>query len=172
MEYYSISIRHNQDRDITDFYDSLQTVVQQLQSLGPGIYIWQPTRLVINVDKPIIDNFSINGELSINFFSSRNKNHLHTRELNLLTVTPRLETSMLGVYLPIQFNTQGQLWVGTAFKAGPLLVGVHDWRWLFSKNQVVNGGAYIALVFRNFFSPSSETKRIKGMDCPPAYKQW
>ena len=159
-------------KDIADFYDSLQTVVQQLQSLGPGIHIWQPTRLVVNVDKPIIDNFSVNAELSINFFSTRNKNHLYTRELNLLTVTPRLETSMLGVYLPIQFNTQGQLWVGTAFKAGPLLIGVHDWRWLFSKNQFVNGGAYLALVVRNFFSTSAETKRIKGMDCPPAYKQW
>ncbi|HKH60196.1 MAG TPA: DUF5723 family protein [Flavitalea sp.] len=158
--------------DIEDFYDSLQTVVQQLQSLGPDFYIWQPTRLVINVDKTIVDNFSINGELSINFFSSRNKNHLHTREINLLTVTPRWETSMLGLYLPIQFNTQGQLWVGSAFKAGPLLMGIHDWRWLFSKNQVVNGGAYIALVVRNFLSSSERTKRIKSMECPPVYKQW
>lgn len=159
--------------DIEDFYDSLKTVVQQLQPLGADFYIWQPTRLVINVDKPIIDNFSVNGEVSINFFSSRNKTHLHTRELNLVTLTPRWETSMLGVYLPIQFNTQGQLWVGSALKAGPLLIGVHDWRWLFSKNQVVNGGAYIAFVVRDFTSsPSGKTKRIKGMECPPAYRQW
>jgi hypothetical protein len=153
--------------DIEDFHDSLQTVIQQLQSPGAEFYIWQPTRLVVNVDKPLTENFSINGELSINFFSTQNKN-LHTRELNFLTVTPRWETSMLGVYLPIQFNTQGQLWVGSAFKAGPLLMGIHDWRWLFSKNKVFNGGAYIALVIRNFFSPSSgKEKRIKNMDCPP-----
>ena len=158
--------------DIEDFYDSLETVVQQLNSLGPDFHIWQPTRLVINVDKPIIDNFSINGELSINFFSSQNKNQLHTRELNLLTVTPRWETSMLGVYLPIQVNAQGQFWVGSAFKAGPLLMGIHDWRWLFSKNQVFNGGAYIAIVIRNFFSSNGRTKRIRDMECPPAYKQW
>ena len=159
--------------DISDFYDSLQTVVQQLQTRGPDFHIGQPTRLVINVDKPVVDNFSVNGELSINFFSSQSTNHLHTRELNLFTVTPRWETSMLGVYLPIQLNTQGQLWVGSAFKAGALVMGIHDWRWLFNKNQVVNGGAYIALVVRNFASSSSEkTKRIKGMECPPAYRQW
>ncbi|MBC7829403.1 MAG: hypothetical protein H7122_16770 [Chitinophagaceae bacterium] len=154
--------------DIEDFYDSLQTVVQQLQSSGPDFYIWQPTRLVVNVDKPIIDHFYINGELSINFFSTQNKEHLHTRELNLLTVTPRWETSLLGLYLPVQLNTQGQLWVGSAFKAGPLLMGIHDWRWLFSKNRAFNGGAYIAIVVRNFFSSSEKTRRIKNMDCPPS----
>lgn len=153
--------------NIQDFYDSLQTVVQQLQQPGPAFYIWQPTRLVVNIDRPIQDNFFINGELSINFFSTQNTKRLHTRELNLLTITPRWETSLLGVYLPVQLNTQGQLWVGSAFKAGPLLIGIHDWRWLFSKNKVFNGGAYLALVVRNFFSSSEKAKRIKNIDCPP-----
>ena len=154
--------------NIDDFYDSLETVVQQLQPLGAKFYIWQPTRLVVNVDKPITDNFFINGELSVNLFSTQNKETLHTREMNLLTITPRWETSLLGLYLPLQVNTQGQLWIGSAFKAGPLLVGIHDWRWVFSKKNVFNGGAYLAFVVRNFFSSSSaKTKRIKYMECVP-----
>lgn len=152
--------------DIEDFYDSLQTVVQQLQSPGPDFYIWQPTRLVVNVDKSLTNNFYLNGELNINFFATQNKKRLYTREINLLTITPRWETAMLGVYLPIQLNTQGQLWVGSAFKAGPLLLGIHDWRWLFNKKNAFNGGAYFALVVRNFFSSSEKSKKIKNMECP------
>lgn len=153
--------------DIQDMYDSLQTVVTTLRENGPDFYIWQPTRLVINIDKPIVEDFYINGELTINFFSTQNKNQHHTRELNFLTVTPRWETSFFGAYLPVQFNTEGQLWIGTALKAGPLLIGVHDWGAIFNKNKIFNGGAYLALTVRNFFSPSTKAKRIKYMDCPP-----
>ena len=154
--------------DLQDFYDSLETVVQQLQSPGADFYIWQPTRLVINIDRPIGENFFINGELSINLFSTHNKKRFNTREINMLTITPRYEKGMLGLYLPVQLNTQGQLWIGSAFKAGPLLVGIHDWRWLISKNKVFNGGAYIALIVRNFFSSAGDkSRRIKNMDCPP-----
>ena len=152
--------------DIEDFYDSLETVVQHLQVPATNYYIWQPTRLVINVDKHLRDNFYINGELSVNFFSTRTTKHLRTRELNVLSVTPRWETSLLGVYLPVQVNAQGQLWIGTAFKAGPLLLGIHDWRSLMSKNKIFNGGAYLALVVRNFFSSSQKERNIKYMDCP------
>ncbi|MGZ5135025.1 MAG: hypothetical protein ACXWCG_07740, partial [Flavitalea sp.] len=151
--------------NLDDFYDSLETVVQQLNSLGTKFYVWQPTRLVINVDRPITDNFYINGELSLNFFSTQNKNTHHTREMNLITVTPRWETSFFGAYLPVQLNTQGQLWIGSALKAGPLLIGIHDWRWVFSKDHVFNGGAYLAVVVRNFFSSSSKSKRIRYMEC-------
>ena len=154
--------------DIEDFYDSLRTVVTNLQSPDPDYHIWQPTRLVINVDKWLGQNLFINGEVNINFFATSSKTNLHTRELNLLTVTPRWETSMLGLYLPIQLNTQGQLWIGSAFKVGPLLLGIHDWRWLLSKNQVFNGGAYFAIVLRNFFNTSGGKERnIKYMECPP-----
>jgi hypothetical protein len=150
-----------------DFYDSLETIVQHLESPAAEFYISQPTRLVVNVDRPLRDNFSINGELSINLFSTQTAKKHHTRELNLLTVTPRWETSRLGVYVPIQYNTQGQVWIGTAFKAGPLLVGIHDWRWLFSNKKVFNGGAYLALTVRNFFGESERNKSIKNIDCPP-----
>jgi hypothetical protein len=152
--------------NMQDFYDSLETIVQTLQSPGADFNISPPTRLVINVDRPIQENFFINGELTINFFSTQNDKHPHTRELNFLTITPRWETALLGTYMPIQFNTQGQLWIGTAVKAGPLVVGIHDWRWLFSNRKVFNGGGYLALIIRNFFSSGYREKRIKDMDCP------
>lgn len=152
---------------IKDFYDSLETVVQTLAVPSAEYYISQPTRVIVNVDKHIQDNFFVNAEVTVNLFSTQNKKRLHTRELNVLTVTPRWEKSMLGVYVPIQMNTQGQLWIGTAFKAGPLLLGVHDWRGLLSKNKIFNGGGYLALVIRNFFTSGSGRQRpVKNMDCP------
>jgi hypothetical protein len=152
--------------NMQDFYDSLETIVQTLQSPGAYFNISAPTRLVINVDRPIQENFFINGELTINFFSTQNDKHLHTRELNFLTITPRWETALLGAYIPIQLNTQGQLWIGTAVKAGPLVIGIHDLRWLFSNKKVFNSGGYLALIIRNFFSSGDREKRIKSMDCP------
>jgi Family of unknown function (DUF5723) len=152
---------------IKDFYDTLQTVVQTLTAPASEYYISQPTRVVVNVDKHIQDDFFVNAELTVNFYSTQNKKRLHTRELNLLTVTPRWEKSLLGVYMPIQLTTQGQFWIGTAFKAGPLLIGVHDWRGLLSKNKIFNGGGYLALVIRNFLSSGSgRQKPVKNMDCP------
>ena len=50
-----------------------------------------------------------------------------------------------GFYLPIQYNTHKQLWIGGAIKAGPLLIGLHNWAYLFSKKSIQNGGGWLAL---------------------------
>ena len=54
----------------------------------------------------------------------------------------------MGVYLPILFNTKQQLWVGGAFKAGPVLLGTHNLANIFSKNKVQTGGLYLAFTVR------------------------
>ena len=153
--------------NLDQYYDSLESVVQVLQAPQTPFYVYQPTRLVVNVDKHLKDDFYVNGEVSINFFSTKSEKRLHTRELNMVTVTPRWETSLLGVYLPVQVNTQGQFWVGSAVKAGPFLLGIHDWRWLFSKKHVFSGGGYIALIVKNFFWNGPRDKPIKNFTCPP-----
>ncbi len=120
-----------------------------------------PTRLLISVDKNLNNNFYINGQLNVNFYSAEPYNKIKTRELNLVTITPRWETRTWGVYLPVQYNAQGQLWAGAALKAGPLLIGIHNVGWLFGKMQQLNGGGYIAL----HFTPAP--KKIKTrLDCP------
>jgi hypothetical protein len=86
------------------------------------------------------------------------------RDLNLITVTPRYETLHLGVYLPLQYNTQGQLMLGGAIKLGPLTVGVHRLKWLTNSSNMSNasGGGYVMLSVH-----SLSLKKIKTIiDCP------
>jgi hypothetical protein len=145
--------------------DSLSTIVDQ-NNLGGVFKIANPMRLVINIDRYFYSNFYINAEISLNFPSSFLKKYIRVKEVNLITVTPRWETKKLGAYLPIQFNNQNQFWIGAAFKAGPLLIGVHNLANVFSKSSMQNGGGYIALIFR---APKElQGKRDKKLDCPPA----
>lgn len=154
---------------LADFNDSLGTLVNNFQPLGGGIFkIRNPARLVINVDRPLQDHFSVNANLSINLMGSSSGKSLNVQETNLLALTPRWETRQWGVYLPVQYTTEGRLMVGGAFKAGPLLIGVHNWGNVFARNKMQNGGGYIALVIRakNSF-PIREDKRYS---CPKEYK--
>ena len=146
------------------FNDSLATIINGNQA-GGKFTVLNPIRLVANVDHYITGNFYINAELSFNIpLSSIKKSYLQVKEINLLTITPRWETKRWGVYLPIQYNNQQQFWIGGAFKAGPLLLGFHNWANLFSKSSTQNGGGYIALIFR---APgSAEGKTDKRLNCP------
>lgn len=144
--------------------DSLLHTFTTVDTLTSVFSIANPTRLVINIDKNLGNHFYVNGELSINFFSSQPQPKLKTRETNLLTITPRWETSAFGAYLPIQYNTQGQLWVGGAIKLGPLLIGVHSldlYKWFKTGTQTFNGGGYIVLNIHPF------GKKAKEQECPP-----
>jgi uncharacterized protein DUF5723 len=144
--------------------DSLATVVESFTPLSGKFSIMNPTRLVLNVDRFLYDAFYLNMELSLNLSSLAGSKYHHVEELNLLTVTPRWETKNLGIYLPIQLNAAGNFWVGGAFKAGPLLFGVHNWANVFSKTKIQNGGGYLALVIRP--GKIIGEKRDKRLNCP------
>jgi hypothetical protein len=144
--------------------DSLQTIVQSFNQLTGKFNILNPTRLVINVDRFLSDAFYFNAELSLNLSPIAGSKYYHVEEINFLTLTPRWETKNLGVYLPIQLNAAGNFWVGGAFKAGPLLLGVHNWANIFAKDKMQRGGGYVALVIRP--GKIIEKKRDRRLNCP------
>ena len=143
------------------FVDSLRTLFNSSAQVTKNYSISLPTRLIINIDKNLDNHFYINGEMSLNFFSTSGYSSLHTRELNLFTVTPRWETIAWGAYLPVQYNTQGQLWVGAAVKLGPLVLGVHNLG-IFKKDPYLNGGGYLLLSLH----PFNKARVLSKMDCP------
>lgn len=147
--------------DMRAFKDSLKTLFTNTADITNNFTISNPTRLIVNVDKNLGNNFYVNGELSMNFYSTSGYAKLRTRELNLVTITPRWETIGLGAYLPVQYNTQGQLWVGAAFKLGPLVLGFHNLG-LLSKNPTINGGGYLLLSIH----PFSKRDVLSKIDCP------
>jgi hypothetical protein len=151
--------------NFNSFNDSLATIVNGYSSINGKFKVQNPTRLVINLDHSLQNDFYINGEVSLNMHPSIiGSSRFHTQELSLVTVTPRWETRRWGVYLPIQYNIEGNFWVGGAFKAGPLILGIHNWASVFSKNKIQNGGGYLALIIR---SPKNiNTSKDKRLDCP------
>ncbi len=146
---------------IDAFRDSLKTIFQNYDAITSNYTISTPTRIILNVDKNLGNHFALNTELNMNIFSTADHSKLLTRELNLLTVTPRWETIFLGCYMPIQYNTQGNLWVGAAIKFGPLTIGLHDISWM-KKISTINGGGYVLFSLH----PFNTKKVISRFDCP------
>lgn len=149
---------------LAEVRDTLRNYFNVLDSLSTPFIISNPTRLTVSVDRNLGNNFYINGQLNINFYSTEPTAKLRTREINLLTITPRWETNKFGFYLPIQYNTQGQLWVGGAVKLGPLLLGFHSldiYKWFKVGTQTYNGGGYLMLNIHPF-----RKKEYDGIDCP------
>lgn len=146
--------------NIRDFGDSLATLFNGNSVITDNFSVSNPTRLIVNVDKNLGNHFYVNGELSMNFFATSSYNKLNTRELNLLTITPRWETIGLGAYLPVQYNTQGQFWIGAAVKLGPLVLGLHNLG-LLKKDPGLNGGGYLLVSIH----PFSKRKMISKLDC-------
>ncbi len=157
----ALASKLNGVKTIEGLRDTMATIFTTAGAIDEAFSISNPTRLVINVDKKLNNNFYVNADLSLNFYSSSSYTKLRTRELNLLTVTPRWETLAWGVYLPIQYNTQGQLWIGAAAKLGPLLVGIHNLG-LLKKNPSLNGGGYLMLSIH----PFNKKKVTTRWDCP------
>jgi hypothetical protein len=149
---------------LANFNDSLATIVNSFTQLNGSFAIWNPARLVINVDRPLQDQFAVNGSLTLNLGGSNTGKRLFVKDMNLLTLTPRWETRNLGAYLPMLVTTDGKFWVGGALKAGPLLLGVHNWANIFSKSKIQNGGFYLALVLRP--GQGFSLKEDKKYSCP------
>lgn len=144
----ALNAKFDNTQTLAQFNDSLATIVNNMSTLTGQFKIWTPARLVINVDRPLPNHFALNVDLSVNLSGSNTGKTLFAKEMNLLTVVPRWEKRSIGAYLPIQVTTDGKFWIGGAVKAGPLLLGIHNWANVFSKNKIQNGGFYLALVIR------------------------
>lgn len=151
-------------KTLAGFNDSLRSIVNSFSALNGFFKVWNPARLVVNIDRPLQDRFALNADLTVNLGGSNKGTRLFTKEITLLAVTPRWETRSLGGYLPVQVTTDGKVWVGGAFKAGPLLLGVHNWSNLFTKTKMANGGLYMALVIKP--GKGFSLKEDKKYTCP------
>ncbi|MCW3093972.1 MAG: hypothetical protein JWP81_5041 [Ferruginibacter sp.] len=167
--------RFSDVRSFDSFNDSLSTISNTLTMLRGDFYIYQPARLIINIDQHVTNNFFINAEVTIPILPIVAKNTAYVKDMNLLAFTPRWEMQSLGVYLPVLFNTRKQLWVGGAFKAGPVLFGTHNLANLFSKNKAQTGGLYLAFTVRpgkkydrkeHYPKSRADRKERRNVECP------
>jgi hypothetical protein len=172
-----LQVKFRKINSFDDLNDSLADVAAAVSGIGGDFFINQPTRLILNVDRLIAGNLFINGELTVPLVASGSDKDTKfvIRDMNFLALTPRWETKTLGVYMPLLINNKGQFWIGGAFKAGPLLLGVHNWANVFSKNKIQRGGLYLALTFRPGKKHDDETgakagklprKLRQSLECP------
>ena len=82
-----------------DLRDSLATIFTTSENISNRFKVGNPTRLVLNVDRSFGNNLYLNTDLSINLHGTSGFKRLLSREVNLLTVTPRWETLNWGFYL-------------------------------------------------------------------------
>lgn len=149
---------------LENFNDSLKTMVNSFTGLKSRFLIHHPTRFVINVDHKLSDFIYINGELTLNLSQLVYASKFYVRDMNLLTITPRIENRNFGFYLPLSLNTYYKLWIGAAFKAGPLLFGIHNIAPVKTKSNLQNGGGYLAFVISPY--DFKRVKKNKFLDCP------
>ena len=154
-------------RSLPQLTDSLSTIANNVSSLSGGFTVATPARMVLNIDRYLSGNFYINADLSLNFPALHPVTEVRANEFNLFSVTPRWETNRLGFYLPILYNTKKRVWVGGAVKAGPLLIGIHNWGNIFSSKKMQRGGGYFAIIVRpgQFFDGPGE----KTFECPEPF---
>lgn len=142
------------------FKDSMTVLFDSIQSLPPGFKIANPTRAIINADKWMGGSFFVNAQLVVHLNSRNNGSRLHTNENGFISVTPRWETLNWGVFLPMQLTRDGQFWTGLAFKAGPLIAGIHNLG-IIKQWALLNGGGYVMLNIHPFKKKVNKTR----MDC-------
>ncbi len=144
--------------------DTLKTMVNTFSKLSGRYQIYLPSRLVVNIDRKLTDYIFVNAEMSLNAASILYPGKYTLHEMNLFSITPRIENRNFGFYVPVSINHYGQTWMGAAIKAGPLLMGLHHMNLISAKRNLQNGGGYIALVI----SPYQVVKRVKsrGVKCP------
>lgn len=133
--------------------DSLATMAN-LKPWSGAFSISLPTALRINVDKYVGSNFFLNTRLVLGVAFLNPGVNYKINPISYVMVTPRWEIKRIGVYAPLYMNFHGSLMAGAALRLGPLLVGVHDFGWLFHDRP--SGGAYIALDFRGLFKNKDE----------------
>jgi hypothetical protein len=165
--------RFDDVNSIEDINDTLATMASSASTPTGNFRIFQPARIVLNIDKNIQGNFFVNGELTVSLTPLLGKKHLVVRDMNLIAITPRYETKTLGVYFPFTINTSGQAWIGGAVKAGPVLFGLHNWANVFAKNKIQEGGFYLAFTFRpgkkhntSIKSPKISKELRRQLECP------
>ncbi|MCL6523462.1 MAG: hypothetical protein K6T34_02270 [Thermoflavifilum sp.] len=156
--------KFNGVNSLSQFNDSLQTVVSNMRPLNGWFSISNPTRMIVDVDHPMGKHVFLHASLTIPLPIFSNSTTRGIRSNELLLFTPRWETRHWGVYMPLQYTITQKLWIGLALRAGPLLVGVHHLPGLFSSQQATQSGGYIAITIR----PSQLTprKQDKRLNCP------
>jgi hypothetical protein len=129
--------------------DSMGVLFDSIQVLPPTFSISNPTRAILNIDKQINPQIFVNAQMVIHLSNSKNATKKTLNDYTFITITPRWEKLNWGIYMPIQYTRDGQVWTGLAIKAGPFIGGIHRLG-ILKQGSLLNGGGYIMLNIHPF----------------------
>ena len=120
-----------------------------------------PTTLQVGIDWHIKGRAYINGNLQMNMSSILKQADHTVNDLTNLTITPRWESKLLGLYLPVYINFNGITNFGLGMRAGPFAFGISDVGSFTYRKEVTSAGVYI--VFKTYL----RNKKEKALECIP-----
>ncbi|MBN4082107.1 OmpA family protein, partial [bacterium AH-315-B15] len=102
-------------------------------------YMNLPTHVNVGVDFNVYRDFYLNMNAFIGF--QMNKNAHKVRFPTAITFTPRYDFAWAGLAFPFSYNKVLGFRVGAGLRAGPIVIGTSDLKWLFApgKNMKVRG---------------------------------
>lgn len=137
------------------FNDSLKEVMDLAFWQG-AMSLSLPTALRINIDKNLGRHFYVNARAVLDLSFLDPGVDYRMRQNGYFMLTPRWEIRRVGIYAPLYVNGYGSVMAGASLRLGPLMAGIHDFRWLFRNSST--GGAYVSLVIRRLIKDRE--------DCP------
>lgn len=110
-------------------------------------YMNLPTHMNIGVDYNIYRDFYLNFNAFLGFQMNRNAHKV--RYPTSISLTPRYDFAWAGLSFPISYNKVMGFRVGAGLRAGPIVIGTSDLKWLFAPtNDMKVRGADIYAALR------------------------
>ncbi|MCV6629982.1 MAG: DUF5723 family protein [Flavobacteriaceae bacterium] len=103
-----------------DLVETIENNFEQ-NSITGDLRVALPTKLRLQFDYKIIPRVYVNIDYQQDL--QKNTSPYLTNGRNYLTLTPRFESRLLGIYLPINYSQLGKTTMGVGLKLGPLILG-------------------------------------------------
>lgn len=154
MQYFNISI-FDRVKDLEDFNNIIDSLLNlPVDDPNYGIFTKSndneyynmilPTAISIQIDYHVWNDFYLN--FSPYFaLGQHNKTSSRVHALTSFALTPRYETSNIGVSVPFQYNNISKLTVGLGLRLGPVWLGSNNLFGLLFNNEIKNLNFNIAL---------------------------
>ncbi|BDD05228.1 DUF5723 family protein [Aureibacter tunicatorum] len=146
--------------DFESIVDTLRTILDQENNVS-GFHMGKPMHMTANIDYNFGNGFYVNAGVLIDL-QKVNWNDHEANKMTTLMLTPRWESAILGAYVPLQVNVNGNADIGLGLRVGPVILGVYDLSPVLGNGTIDDGGFYFA--FKHFFIPKK--KKMGDLPCP------
>lgn len=138
---------------VREFRDSLSQVANVVDLTGT-YSVSMPTALNISYDYNWRDNwfFNVAGQFDVSKLMNAD---YRLKYANSITLTPRYDTGMSGLYFPIYINLEGDVEAGAAVRYGPFTLGTHSLGSLLSSKKK-SLGAFFSISLRQLKANSKK----------------